>query len=68
MKLIIEMNRDEIQREIHYMFICETREGSRWNTGTRRRKWAALTDAASRRRYARLFKIANQCQQAKETR
>ena len=37
MKLYLEFDHDEIQRELPYQIICETTEGARWNTG--KRKW-----------------------------
>lgn len=30
---------EEIQREIQYQLICQTRYGSRWNTMRRKLKW-----------------------------
>jgi hypothetical protein len=58
MKITVEMTRDEIHRRIPYALICETRNGAKWDTFTRRRKWKEQTDEASRRRFARLFGIA----------
>lgn len=37
MKAILTFARKEIQSQIPYALICETMEGSRWNTGKRRR-------------------------------
>jgi hypothetical protein len=59
MKMIIEMTSDEIRKRIPYALICETRNGAGWDTGKRRRLWKAQTDEASRRRFARLFRIAD---------
>ena len=58
MKLIAEFSREQLRARIPYALICETKEGSRWNTGTRRRKWAELTDEPARRRFRRLFSKA----------
>ena len=58
MKLIAEFTSEQLRARIPYALICETKECSRWNTGTRRRKWAEATDEASRRRFAKLFSKA----------
>ena len=36
---MIIMSHDEVLETIPFMFVCETREGARWNSGTRRRLW-----------------------------
>lgn len=39
MRTMIKLNREEIQNNIPYTLIVETRYGRRWNTGKRKRLW-----------------------------
>jgi len=34
------LSREEIQQKVPYALVCETMGGSRWGTGTRKRKFA----------------------------
>ena len=38
-RMYLEMERDEIEEKLPYGVICEAKEGSRWNTMRRRRRW-----------------------------
>ena len=38
-RLMIVLERDEIQEQLPYSLICMTREGSVWNTMHRKRRW-----------------------------
>ena len=35
----LSLSREQIQRDIPYQVVCETRYGARWDTGTRKRRW-----------------------------
>ena len=48
MKLYLEFNHDEIQREIPYQIIAETTSRSVWNTGRRKWLFASLFTEAER--------------------
>lgn len=57
---ILTMSRDEVQRLIPYAMICETMGGAKWNTGTRRRKWANEFTEQERRKARELYNISRQ--------
>ncbi len=59
-KLMIELDRDEIQRGIPYRLICETKSGSRWNTMRRKREWQKQFTDAERDKCSKLFAQAYQ--------
>lgn len=59
MKLEIVLNHDEIQTEIPYALVCETMEGARWETGTRKRKFAQEFTESERDRVYKLRKQAH---------
>lgn len=40
MDVMVEMTHDEVQNNLCYALICETMEGSRWNSGRRRRLYS----------------------------
>ena len=58
MKMMIVLNHDEVQRDIPYAVVCETRYGSRWNTMKRRRLWAQMFTEAERKAAHELFQMA----------
>lgn len=39
--IMLVLSSEEVQRTIPYALICETMYGATWETGTRRRRWAA---------------------------
>lgn len=48
-EFMISMSYDEVRRSIAYPLICETMCGSSWETGRRRRAWAAQFSEAERK-------------------
>jgi hypothetical protein len=54
----IIMTRDEVQRNIPYAMICETRWGATWENSRRRRRWAAEFTERERDHAYDLFKMA----------
>ena len=55
---MITMSHEEVLETIPFMFVCETREGARWNSGTRRRLWNEQFTKQEQAACARLFKMA----------
>jgi hypothetical protein len=55
MRVLLEFTRDEINAEIPYALICETRYGSRWNTGSVRRRWLSSFTEEERKTASKLF-------------
>lgn len=53
-RLMLVFTADEIRREIAYPLICEVMYGATWDTGTRRRRWAAEFTEAERKACSRL--------------
>ena len=39
MKVMLQLEREDIYKEIPFGVVCEAREGARWNTGRRKRLW-----------------------------
>lgn len=60
MRVMLVLEHDEIQKNIPYALICETRSGSRWCTGTRRRRWTQEFNESERKAAAKLFHLAHQ--------
>lgn len=58
-KLMLVFDHDEVSRNIPYMVVCEAREGSRWNTGTRRRRWLQEFSEQERTKATTLFRQAH---------
>ncbi len=59
MKVFLELSHNTINREIPYAVICEGREGARWNTGRRRRRWCEEFSEKERKAASRLFALAH---------
>lgn len=59
MEMMLVLSREEVRQQIPYAVICETREGSAWNTGRRRRLWVDMFTRTERDAAARLFKMAH---------
>lgn len=57
-KLLMVMSHDEVQRNIPYGLVCETRNSVRWNTG-RRRAWEKTFSESERKAASKLFRQAN---------
>ncbi len=55
MNLMIELNREEIHEKLAYGMICQTRYGSAWGTGKRKRRWMAEFTEAEREAAKRIF-------------
>lgn len=60
MKIMMELTRDEIRARIPYALICETRDGARWGTSRRRRRWAEEFTEQEKSASTRLFSLAHQ--------
>lgn len=60
MEMMLVLSRDEVQRDIPYAMICETRFGSAWGTGRRRRRWLAEFSEKEREAATRLFNQSHQ--------
>lgn len=59
MKVMIELDREDIHRELPYAVICEARYGSRWNTGKRRRRWMEEFTESEREAASKIFSKAH---------
>lgn len=59
MTTFLHFSHDEINREIPYAVVCEAREGVRWDTGRRRRRWLAEFSEKEREAASRLFSLAH---------
>lgn len=57
---MLHMDCDEIHKNIPYALICTTRESAVWETGKRRRAWAAHFSESERNACTALFKQAHQ--------
>ena len=58
MKFYIEMNADEIKTKIPYALICETRDGARWDTGSRKREWDKIFTEKEKAAATKIFRQA----------
>lgn len=59
MYIRLTLTRDEVQRNIPYAMICETRYGSAWDTMRRKRRWRDEFTPHERETAYRLFKFAH---------
>lgn len=57
-KLMLILSREEARDSIPYQVVLEAREGSRWDTAHRRRRWKEEFTEAERKAAARLFSLA----------
>lgn len=57
-EVYMALTREQINRNIPYQLVCETCGGSRWDTGTRKRRWEAEFSPAERRAADRLIRQA----------
>ena len=58
MKLRLVLNRDEVNEQIPYAMICETRFGRYWDTSRRRRMWVEQFTESERKQAHCLFNQA----------
>lgn len=58
-RMYLEMERDEIQEKLPYGVICEAKEGSRWNTMRRKRRWAKEFSEQEREAAGEIFRKAH---------
>lgn len=58
-KLEIVFERDEIEKNLAYRLICETRETSIWDTMKRKRRWVQEFSANERAAASRIFAQAH---------
>ena len=59
MKIMLVFDRDEIEKEIPYAMICETRYGRLWETARRRRMWVEMFTESERKLASKLFQQAH---------
>ncbi len=57
-RTMLTLTHDEIQEQIPYAMICETRFGSRWETTRRRRNWIESFTEQEREAAGKLFRQA----------
>lgn len=57
-EVLIKFTHDEIQDQIPYALVCETRESSIWGTSRRRRRWMIEFDPSERDACTRLFSMS----------
>ena len=55
MKLELVLSKADIERQLPYALICETRYGSRWNTLQRKRRWTSEFTEVERKAASRIF-------------
>ena len=60
MRMMIEFNRDDIQKRLPYMLLWETRSSSRWQTGRRKRLYQEQFTEQERHAASRIFSQARQ--------
>lgn len=58
MRVMLTLTSDEVRSRIPYAMICETRFGSCWETGKRRRLWKQMFSDQERGAAERLFRMA----------
>ena len=59
MNMYMEFNEEEIRALLPYELICETMEGSRWNTGSVKRKFTAAFTPTERKQISRIKQQAH---------
>ncbi len=57
--LYLEMERREIQKQLPYGVICEAKEGARWDTMRRKRRWLEEFSPAEREAAGEIFRKAH---------
>lgn len=58
-RLMIVLERDEIQEQLPYSLICMTREGSVWNTMHRKHRWKFEFTDAEKEAATKIFRMAH---------
>lgn len=56
---MIELDHDEVQNGLGYALICETMEGVRWNSGSRRRMYNKTFTETEQRQIPRIKATAH---------
>ena len=56
---MVKLSHDEVNTNIPYAMICETRYGGHWNTTKRRKRWSEEFTEAERRKACPMFKQAH---------
>lgn len=59
MKTLLVFTKKEIQTFLPYALLCETREGSKWNTMHRKRRWEKEFTSAERKAASTIFEKAH---------
>lgn len=57
-KIMLVLSREEVQQDIAYPLICETMCGAAWQTGRRRKRWAAEFTESERDACSKLKTLA----------
>lgn len=58
-KILFVLSREAVNSCIPYRVVCEAKEGSRWNTMHRRRRWKEEFTETERKAAGRLFSLAH---------
>lgn len=58
-RLMIVLSREEVEEFIPYRLVCETMDGSVWNTFRRRREWSVQFTESERASCRRLYSLAH---------
>ena len=59
MKTMVALTHEEAQSYLAYALICETMEGSRWNSGCRRRLYSQTFTSREQQRISHIKSIAH---------
>lgn len=57
-RVCLVLTREQVERDIPFKMVCEARNGSRWDTFTRKRRWAAEFTSAEMTAATTLFRQA----------
>ena len=57
-RVCLVLTRKQVERDIPFKMVCEARNGSRWDTFTRKRRWAAEFTSAEMTAATTLFRQA----------
>ena len=57
-RVCLVLTREQVERDIPFKMVCEARNGSRWDTFTRKRRWAAEFTSAEMAAATTLFRQA----------
>lgn len=58
-RIMLVLEREEVQKNIAYQLICETRYGRTWDSMSRKRRWLSEFSDKERESAKRLFSLAH---------